>query len=188
MASTARQNPFLQLRALGASLLGLPVVVAGALVLVAVEARRHAQAGVAALVAEEEARLPVLGVAAPVLAHRLALCNSCTATSTTHPTHISFHFRRNQQIQIVYACTLKDFQSMSGSEMVGFRLLCGSCLFGRVLGFMRSEILLKSVFGCETVGLGCCVDLACFSLIWITSAQFSHHYINWFRRVPTCNF
>lgn len=68
-------------RALGAAALGLPVVVAGALALVAVEARRHAEAGVAALVAEEEARLLVLRLAAPVRALRRALCS-------IHPTNL----------------------------------------------------------------------------------------------------
>jgi len=57
-----------------AAALGLPVVVAGALALVAVVPRRHAQAGAAALVAEEEARLLVLRVPAPPRALRRALC------------------------------------------------------------------------------------------------------------------
>jgi len=61
--------------ALGPSFLGLPVVVAGAGVLVAVGARRHAQALGAALVAEEEARLPVVRLGAPPLALPAALCN-----------------------------------------------------------------------------------------------------------------
>jgi hypothetical protein len=72
-----------------ASLLGLPVVVAGALLPVAVEGRRHTQAGPAALVAEEEARLPVLGVAAPVVALRLALCTRPKQKSNTQISCIS---------------------------------------------------------------------------------------------------
>jgi hypothetical protein len=62
--------------ALGPSFLGLPVVVAGAGVLVAVGARRHAQALGAALVAEEEARLLVVRLGAPPLALPAALCNN----------------------------------------------------------------------------------------------------------------
>jgi hypothetical protein len=53
------------LGALGPSFLGLPVVVAGAGALVAVEARRHAEALSAALVAEGEAGLRVLRLRAP---------------------------------------------------------------------------------------------------------------------------
>ena len=53
------------LRALGPSFLGLPVVVAGAGALVAVEARRHAEARGAALVAQGEAGLLVLRLRAP---------------------------------------------------------------------------------------------------------------------------
>ena len=76
-------------RALGASALGLPVVVAGALALVAIEARRHAQAGVAALVAEEEARLLVLRVTAAARALRRALIALETALSSlAHLVHI----------------------------------------------------------------------------------------------------
>ena len=67
-------------RALWAPALGLPVVVAGALALVAEVARRHAQARVAALVAEEEARLLVLRVGAPPGALRRALCKTHTNT------------------------------------------------------------------------------------------------------------
>jgi hypothetical protein len=62
------------LGALGASPLGLPVVVAGAGVLVAVGARRHAQARRAALAAEEEARLLVRRRRAPPRAPAAALC------------------------------------------------------------------------------------------------------------------
>ena len=72
--------PCLSSRALWAAALGLPVVVAGALALVAVVARRHAQARVAALVAEEEARLLVLRVGAPPGALRRALCKTHTNT------------------------------------------------------------------------------------------------------------
>lgn len=61
--------------ALGPSFLGLPVVVAGAGVLVAVGARRHAQAHRAALVAEEEARLLVVRLGAPPPALTAALCS-----------------------------------------------------------------------------------------------------------------
>lgn len=63
------------LGALGASPLGLPVVVAGAGLLVAVGARRHAQALGAALVAEEEARLLVVRLGAPPPALPAALCS-----------------------------------------------------------------------------------------------------------------
>jgi len=62
--------------AFGTSSLGLPVVVAGAGVLVAVGARRHAQALGAALVAEEEARLLVVRLGASPLALPAALCNN----------------------------------------------------------------------------------------------------------------
>jgi hypothetical protein len=88
-----------------ASILGLPVVVARALLPVAVEARRQAQAGVALLVGEEEARLPVLGVAAPVLALGFELC--------THPTHIQHKliiFQANPVVCVYMCfvfCTLK---------------------------------------------------------------------------------
>ena len=74
----------LHLGALGPSFLGLPVVVAGALALVAEVARRHAQARVAALVAEEEARLLVLRVGAPPGALRRALCNTPPIQRSMH--------------------------------------------------------------------------------------------------------
>ena len=66
----------------GPSFLGLPVVVAGAGVLVAVGARRHAQARRAALSAEEEARLPVRRRRAPRRAPAAALC--CKHARTQH--------------------------------------------------------------------------------------------------------
>jgi hypothetical protein len=69
-------------RALWSSFLGLPVVVAGALGLVAVVARRHAQALGAALVAERQARLQVLRVPAPPRALRRALCKYQCKTIT----------------------------------------------------------------------------------------------------------
>jgi hypothetical protein len=74
-------------RALWTPALGLPVVVAGALALVAVVARRHAQARVAALVAEEEARLLVLRVGAPTGALRRALCKLKHTTNTDRSMH-----------------------------------------------------------------------------------------------------
>lgn len=52
-------------RALGASFLGLPVVVARADGFVPIIPRRHAQALIAALLTEEHAWLVVLGLAAP---------------------------------------------------------------------------------------------------------------------------
>lgn len=61
---------------MGPPSLVLPVVVAGADGLVAVEARRDAEALPAALLAEEHARLVVLRLAAPPTALRWALCGS----------------------------------------------------------------------------------------------------------------
>lgn len=61
------------LGALGLAFLGLPVVVAGTLLPVAVGSRRDAEALLAALVAEEQARLPVMSRRAPVVAGCRAL-------------------------------------------------------------------------------------------------------------------
>lgn len=63
---------------LGAAFLRLPVVVAGAGLLVAVGARRHAQAFGAALQAEEHARLLVRRRRASVRAFPLTLCDPST--------------------------------------------------------------------------------------------------------------
>jgi hypothetical protein len=68
-------------RALGSSF-GLPVVVARALGLVAVVARRHAQPLGAALVAERQARIQVLCVPASPRALRRALCKYQCKTIT----------------------------------------------------------------------------------------------------------
>ena len=72
----------LHLGALGPSFLGLPVVVAGAGALVAVEARRHAEALGAALVAEGEAGLGVLRLRAPRRALGRALPGLQVAATT----------------------------------------------------------------------------------------------------------
>jgi len=76
----------LALGALGPSFLGLPVVVAGAGALVAVEARRHAEARGAALVAEGEAGLLVLRLRAPRRALGRALPGLQVAATTWAPT------------------------------------------------------------------------------------------------------
>ena len=88
--------------ALGASPLGLPVVVAGAGVLVAVGARRHAQARRAALPAEEEARLPVRRPRAPRRAPAAALC--CKTRTHAAQQHLQYYvllysIRRRRAIQ-----------------------------------------------------------------------------------------
>lgn len=61
-------------RALRPTPLGLPVVVAGADLLVAIEARGHTKTLPAALLAEEHARLVVLGLGASPDALTWALC------------------------------------------------------------------------------------------------------------------
>lgn len=71
-------------RALGPTSLGLPIVVARTDLLVAVEARRHAQAFPAALLAEEHARLVVLSLRAPFPARVRALYT--TPNIPTNPT------------------------------------------------------------------------------------------------------
>ena len=58
------------LRAFGASSLGLPVIVTGAALLVAISPRRHTQTLITTLVAEEETRLLVRRLRAPVHAPR----------------------------------------------------------------------------------------------------------------------
>lgn len=67
--------------ALGPSVLGLPVIVAGADTLISIEPRRHAQALFAALIAKEEARLLVLRSSASPRALLWAFCPSSAPTT-----------------------------------------------------------------------------------------------------------
>lgn len=75
LASLILRPNYSKLGTLGATFLRLPVVVAGARLLVAVGARRHAQARGAALLAEEQAWLLVRRRRAPELALVIAFCN-----------------------------------------------------------------------------------------------------------------
>lgn len=70
------------LRALGSTSFGLPIVIAGADLLVAIETRGHTQALSATLLTEEHAWLVVLSLGAPPAARVWALC--------TPPTHSNF--------------------------------------------------------------------------------------------------
>jgi fructose-1,6-bisphosphatase/inositol monophosphatase family enzyme len=76
---SSEANNVINLRAFGATSLGLPVVVAGALSLVSIVTRWDTKACLAALIAEEQARLFVLSLGAPPLALPRAFCSNFDA-------------------------------------------------------------------------------------------------------------